>query len=324
VLMNKPMNKPTTKTTKTRSVPAAACCMNIGELELGDNGENAKSSPIRMTARSGKPINHWFWGSIVHDLSGMKLHKERLPIDYNHDASEVVGYLNHFETVEGNLVASGALTPFQEKDRATEIMFKAKAGVPYEASIFFGDPVMEEIDEGQLAQVNGYEFVGPGVIVRQWNLRGVAICPYGADMNTASQLADGKEIPVHFLNRRDMETNNTNAEGAIAPVEAEETESAEVQETVEAVEPVKSEPITVAPGKAFMDAFGEANGALYFAKGMSMEDAMAAHMRRLSDENAQLRASLAQRAERGMPAPIEFRAEPEKETPKLIRIAGRK
>lgn len=312
------------KTTEIRNVPIAACRMNVGELDMGDNGDNAKSAPIRMTARSGQPIHHWFWGRIVHDLAGMKLHKDRLPIDYNHDASEVVGYLNHFETVEGNLVASGALTPFQEKDRATEIMFKAKAGVPYEASIFFGDPVMEEIDEGQSTQVNGYEFAGPGVIVRQWNLRGVAVCPYGADMNTASQFTDGKEIPVQFLNRSDMETNNINAEGAIAPVEAEKTELAEVQQTVEAAQPVKSEAITVPPGKAFMDAFGEVDGALYFAKGVSMEEAMTAHIKKLSDENAQLRASLAQRAERGMPAPLEFRAEPEKEKPKLIRIAGRK
>ena len=172
-------------------IPASACTLVVGQFELGDNGDNAKTSPIKMVARSGQPIEHWFWGNVVHDLAGMHMHKSRIPVDYVHDAKEIIGYLNHFDSESGDLVASGALVPFKDSDRATEIIHKSKEGVPYEASINFGgDGIkVEDVPEGAVAQVNGYQFEGPGVIVREWPLRGVAVCPYGADMNTESAMA---------------------------------------------------------------------------------------------------------------------------------------
>ena len=98
------------------NIPAGACTLVSGAFELGDNGEDAKSAPIRMVARSGQPIEHFFWGRVVHDLSGMQLHKPRLPIDYVHDANQVIGYLNQFDSESGDLVASGALVPFKDTD----------------------------------------------------------------------------------------------------------------------------------------------------------------------------------------------------------------
>lgn len=331
--------------TETRNVPAAACRLTIGEFSLGDNGETAKTAPIKMSARSGQPLNHWYFGPIVHDMSGLQLHKDRIPIDYCHDDFEVIGYLNKFETKNGDLVATGALTPFKGDDRATEVIFKSKAGVPYEASIFFDEPLLEEVRDGQTSMVNGYQFAGPGVIVRQWNLRGVAVCPYGMDKHTSSEFSQGgKELPVRFLKQGDMQMSNQNAEVATATVEATESKSVEAAAPAAAVEAAKTElsaeiapaiveandPVTtveasVAPGHAFMQAFGETDGAIYFAKGMSMADAMTAHMSKLSAENEKLRTQLAQsRAERGMPAPVEFSAVSVAESSQgLIRIAGR-
>jgi hypothetical protein len=176
-----------------REIPASACTLIVGEFAIGDNGQGAKSAPVRLVARSGKAIDHWFWGRIVHDLAGMHMHKSRVPIDYCHDSKEIIGYLNRFETADGDLVTSGALTPWKDSDRATEIIHKAAQGVPYEASINFGgDGIkIQELREGETAEVNGASFDGPGVIVREWPLRGVAICPYGADANTSSDLMAG-------------------------------------------------------------------------------------------------------------------------------------
>ena len=178
-----------------KAIPVGACRMACGEVEFGDNGPNAKSAPIRLKARSGGSIDHWYWGKVVHDLTGMRLHKPRLTVDYAHNESEVLGYLNHFATESGDLIASGALTPWREDDRASEVMFKMREGVPYEASIFFGGDGMkvQEIAEGQVEQVNGRQFEGPGIIIREWPLRGVAICPYGADSNTESVALSGGE-----------------------------------------------------------------------------------------------------------------------------------
>jgi hypothetical protein len=185
--------------TITRDIPAAACLLNVGEFQYLRKNETDKSGSLRLVARSGQPIEHWFWGRIVHDLSGMRLHKNRLPVDYVHDPKEIIGYLNRFEIENGDLVTSGALVPFKDNDRATEIMHKMDAGVPYEASINFGgDGIkVEDIAEGQTTSVNGFQFDGPGVVVREWPLRGVAICPYGADMNTESAtFAAGKSKTI--------------------------------------------------------------------------------------------------------------------------------
>jgi hypothetical protein len=183
---------------KYNSIPAKACILTAGEFELGTNGEGSKSAPIRLTARSGKPIEHYYWGRVVHDLAGMHLRKPRLAIDYVHDSKEVIGYLNHFDSASGDLVVSGALVPFKENDRATEIIHKQSNGVPYEASINFGgDGIkVQEVMQGQVVEVNGYQFEGPGVVIREWPLRGVAVCPYGSDANTESALFGANDNKV--------------------------------------------------------------------------------------------------------------------------------
>ena len=225
-------------------IPANACTLVVGEFELGENGENAKSAPMRLVARSGKAIEHPYWGRIVHDLAGMKTHKPRLPIDYVHDSKEVIGYLNKFDISSGDLVASGALVPFKDNDRATEVLFKSKSGVPYEASINFGgDGIkIEEVPEGFVTQVNGYELEGPAVVVREWPLRGVAVCPYGADMNTASNtFADGKEYAAKVIMTEPTNpTEETSMSDAAVEVVAEvETPDAAEMEQIET--PVETE-----------------------------------------------------------------------------------
>jgi hypothetical protein len=217
-------------------IPASACTLVVGEFELGENGENAKSAPMRLVARSGKAIEHPYWGRIVHDLAGMRTHKPRLPIDYVHDSKEVIGYLNKFDISSGDLVASGALVPFKDNDRATEVLFKSKAGVPYEASINFGgDGIkIEEVPEGFVTQVNGYELEGPAVVVREWPLRGVAVCPYGADMNTESNsFSDCKQYAATVITTEPETTTEESSEMSDTPVEvAAEVETPDAAEIV--------------------------------------------------------------------------------------------
>lgn len=231
-------------------IPAGACTLVVGEVELGDNGDGAKSAPVSLVARSGKPIEHSFWGRVVHDFAGMHLHKSKLTIDYVHDSKEVIGYLNKFSAESGDLVTSGALVPFKDSDRATEIIHKSKAGVPYEASINFGgDGIkVQEVGPGEVSQVNGYDFEGPGVIIREWPLRGVAICPYGADMNTDSMVLSGtgKEFSATVVTASETTTKETEmSEKESVEVVAEAAEVAEakaeevVTETSELVKPVE-------------------------------------------------------------------------------------
>ena len=204
-------------------IPANACTF-MGEIELGDNGDNAKTAPIRMLARSSQPIEHWFWGNVVHDISGFNLNgKSRLPIDFDHDTGQAIGYANRFEQTPEGLVMSGTIVS-HGGDRAEKIMKDMRAGIPYEASINFGgDGIeVEEVPAGTTAQVNGFEF-SDGVIVRQWPLRGVAVTLYGADMNTASNVfSEGTSFSAQVL------THSKEADGM---PEAKDEKAAEVDES---------------------------------------------------------------------------------------------
>jgi len=232
-------------------IPAGACVLAVGEFELGDNGENAKTAPVRLVARSGKAIEHWFWGRVVHDLAGMHLHKSRVPIDYVHDSKEIVGYLNKFDSTSGDLVTSGALVPFKDSDRATEIVHKMKAGVPYEASINFGgDGIkIEDVPEGMVAPVNGYQFEGPGIIVREWPLRGVAICPYGADANTESAAlagANAKTYTASVVSEPQQKEREMKAEEKPVEVAAQAEAPVAVEAKQDEVKPVEETPAEAA------------------------------------------------------------------------------
>jgi hypothetical protein len=147
--------------------------------------------PIRILARSGEAIEHPYWGKIVHDLAGMKPRKDRIQLDFCHWEWETVGYADGFDVTTGDLVVTGELVSTHESDEASRIIAKGHAGIPYEASIDFNGPGLrlEELGEGTSAVVNGRTVEGPAVIVREWPLRSVAICPYGADHNSESEFS---------------------------------------------------------------------------------------------------------------------------------------
>ena len=333
---------------QTGSVPASALRMVGGPFELGDNGEGAKSAPIRMKARTGQPVQHWFWGRVVHDMAGMRLHKDRLPIDYVHNPAEVIGYLNHFRADTDGLEVSGALVPYKDNDRASEIIHKARAGVPYEASIYFGgDGIrVEDVAQGQVAQVNGFQFAGPGIVIREWPLRGVAVCPYGADMNTRSELAQGEGIHITFTQSGKepamsepkpaeaappavatapaVDAPKTDAPKTEAPAEAPKPGTVDAEKKDAQAPPASAEPSAgkatqpAVPGaaelsaaraecKAFLDAFGPKGGE-WFAAGKTLAEAQALHAQELRTENEALKARLAA-LDRGEKAPVTFQPE---------------
>jgi hypothetical protein len=197
----------------------------------------------------------------------MRLHKPRLPIDYVHDDKEILGYLNHFDSKSGDLIVSGALVPYKESDRASEIMHKHRQGVPYEASMNFGgDGIkIQEVAQGEVADVNGYQFEGPGIIIREWPLRGVAICPYGADQNTESSvLANINSVFSAAIVTPEATKEEAPAMGAPVEIGAEaktpeavvlnaevkdKAVEAKPDEAVVAVEPVQPEAVVLTEAK---------------------------------------------------------------------------
>ena len=310
---------------QTKQVPLKA--LNFAsEFHFGDNGEDAKSAPVSILAVSSEPKNHWYWGKCVHDMSGMQ-HKDRIPLDYCHNSFDIIGYANNFEVSNDGVRVTGALTPYKD-DRATEVLYKAKQGVPYEASVnFAAGLVIEDVGEGMEVEVNGQVFEGPGVVFRKWTLRGVAICPYGEDSNTAAEFAANKDsektIEVQTMTTKKIikkasefsEENKTeettaepeatdNADGVEATETAEETQTEpETQaDTPETETPEGSETQSVegdssnsefsSAAQPFIKAFGEVKGSMYFCQGKTMEQATMQFAKEVQAENVELKAEV--------------------------------
>lgn len=318
-----------------------------GELQLTSNGDDAKSAKVKIVARRGTPINHPFWGNFVHDFSGMR-HKPRIPLDYAHADQESIGYLNSFDVSSGDLIVSGAIVPFNG-DKGAEVIHKINEGVPYQASIEWGpDYLLEYIPEGVVTYVNpspdnpeGIEVVGPCSIIREWELRAVAICKFGADDDTTSELqlsknaAEKTYIRVSGDRMTEPEPTKDVTESAIEPAtetdvlksEAEplhtdeqhaEAKAVEAVVPAEAIEPEQQAPPEAltelkaveasdprAEARKFIELFGELSGAKYFAQGLSLSDATTQHLQQQSKQIDELTKRLAT-VDRGATEPLRF------------------
>jgi hypothetical protein len=292
---------------ETRRVPKAALALNIGAMQFTAAREDGVV-PVTVLARSAQPIQHWYWGAVVHDMAGFKPAAPSIPLDYCHDDEQIIGFLDAFEPGKDGLTCSGQVVPFGDDDRASEVIFKSAKGVPYQASIYF-DPdelVIEQVPPGMSAQVNGYTQQGPATIIRQWKLRGVATCPYGYDVNTATRLSDGQlageiDLPISLTLQPTMD-NTQSAENK--PAEKPQSELA-----TKPADPVAEFKATLAK---FAAKFGPENGAKWAAEGLSYEAALEKHSEALAtqltaatDKKAELETKLAA-VPRGEEKPASF------------------
>lgn len=307
----------------------------LAEVEVRSNGEGAKTAPLAIIARTTTPVESGVkeFGRIVHDFAGMRMERSRLPVDYCHESSDVIGYANHVAIEGGALVASGALVPYAENDKAAEVIYKAQQGVPYQASIYTGaDIAVEKLPAGRSAVVNGEQVDGPVSIVREWTLRGIAVCPYGRDGNTASVVAfsQGESIAMNVTEIKPPEVEAQAVEAA-AEVEQQATEEQPVEvakvEEPAAPEAVPVEAVAMSEGKRFLTAFG-AQGGVWFAEGKTFEEAQRLHADAILKENADLKAQLQDAvgklaALRGEETPVRFAADAGERDAKLSQFANK-
>jgi len=195
----------------SRKLPRSAFEMRatVGAAEMAENAPNSPAAPrspgkrVKIVARSPGPVmapnidNGKDKGPVIHDLAGV-FFKDRFPLDYQHDPKCILGFCDGVEVTDLGLAISGVIIPFKEDDLAAKVSRDMEMGFPYEASIYFppsapGDVVIEDVDAGEEAEVNGQSVSGPCTIIRRWPLRGVAIVPYGMDSATVSAAMSSME-----------------------------------------------------------------------------------------------------------------------------------
>jgi hypothetical protein len=240
------------------------------------------SAPISILARSPQPLNHWYWGRIVHDLAGMKPAAPVIPLDWCHDGETNLGFLDKFAADPAvGLTVGGQLVPFQAEDRAAQVLHKGRAGVPYQGSIDWSGPgcLIEEVGEGLAVEVNGYQFEGPGVVVRQWPLSSVALCPSGYDPDTRAQFSKSddrrEELSVKtFTKGPAMKTAPDASNPTPPPADGREQFAAELQK--------------------FTARFGAEKGLKYFSDGKQFAEALDLHSVDLTEQLAARDAKIAE------------------------------
>lgn len=274
-------------TSQLREVPLSACRLDAGEITL--DASAAGKTPIKLRARTGDPVNNWWWGKLVHDMAGFEKPAGSTPLDYCHDDEEIVGYTDTFTASPDGLDLAGFLTSIAAGDRADEIAQKQRLGVPYQASVFFDPRSIEDLMPGAKAEVNGQTVEGPASIIRKWGLRGCAICPYGNDAGTSVELSAVKlSVPRTFTSPPGalMSTTVTNA----APPETA------VQQSTPAATPAAAAPASgaaptdpragfLAELKRFNEAFGP-QGSIWLGEGKSFEEAALLHNKALTEKLA--------------------------------------
>ncbi|MEM1061861.1 MAG: hypothetical protein AAGJ97_05970 [Planctomycetota bacterium] len=285
----------------------------FGDAEEGE-------TKVRLLARTGDPVEHWYWGQIVHDFDGM-VHADSIVLDWCHDDDDILGYADGFELADGELWLAGKLLHNRDGDRVSWLTKNVPRGVPMQASItarydVAGDtPPMEFIPEDVSTEVNGREVAGPALIARRWRLIGTAICPHGRDGNTRTELSRGGRFvapPQIFRPDEEAEPMPKPAPAADDKLTAGETDDARPDD----VPAENSASGNESPGKetsgnepskleTFAAEFGNEKAAEYLLEKLSLEDARkrhAEHERTTADEklsaakaeNDELRAKLDQ------------------------------
>jgi hypothetical protein len=166
---------------------------------------------LEMTVYSGGVIpNHWYWGDLAIDLSGMSFPKAKTPILEDHNTSKKIGFSTKMST-EGNKL-SVAESVFLDTPESLVFRSNSAAGFPYEASMYVRPTSVEEVGNGVEVDVNGFKFKGPGTIWRKSIFKEASVCTFGYDPNTRSAaMSEGEEeciFEVVSKSEENLETPN--------------------------------------------------------------------------------------------------------------------
>ena len=187
--------------------------------------------------------------------------KERVPLDYNHNEEEVIGYVENFQCNADAITADGVvLIGDDSSDAAKTFAQNIDGGVPFEASAFLDLSEAEsvELEDG----------------VTEWSgalIRGVAICPYGTDRKTTVSLKLGE---TNFVVRLKNSNNEDETMDEIKKVSIEDQKKDDSKNPREELEEMIEE-------------FGLERGVDFFRRGVSIEEAREEDYQSLKAERLQ-------------------------------------
>ncbi|TRO55559.1 hypothetical protein E2P64_06890 [Candidatus Bathyarchaeota archaeon] len=171
------------------------CTAHVEEFADGDQSRNK----LKMVAYSGGIIkNHWYWGDLAIDLSGMQFDQAKYPILAEHDTDKKIGFSTKpIINDKGQLVMPENAT-FVDTEASREFQKLSKEGFPYQSSISARPLSVERLEEGAKAEVNGITLKGPGSIWRKSVFREASVALFGWDRQTSASAFSREPIELEF------------------------------------------------------------------------------------------------------------------------------
>jgi hypothetical protein len=159
-----------------------------------DPGLAAAERAVHGIAYSGEVItDHGYWNNLVIDLSSLSV-ETPIPLLSLHDHDETIGIVTgaandgHELSIQGRLFAD-------VDDEAAGIAAKADKGFPWQLSVGIWPSSIDQVLDGQPAELNGRQFTGPLTIFRGSRVREVSVCAVGADSRTSVTVLNAEFHP---------------------------------------------------------------------------------------------------------------------------------
>ncbi len=191
------------------TAPINACVFNDNAEVTFAEGDDDKSNKFRIVGYSGGIIkNHWYWGNLGIDLSGLKFAKKRTPVLEEHFRESRIGFTTK-QDIADSVVVEG---PFLDNDNAQKLRADIQKGFPMQASLLAPPSIVENIKEGETTKVNGQTLKGPGTVFRKATIMEVSMCVFGADTKTKSSAyadIDKNEIMFNLFEEQNIMAEET-------------------------------------------------------------------------------------------------------------------
>lgn len=229
---------------------------------------------LNLVVLASDVITQWS-ERFAFDYSTLRV-KDRVPLDFLHLDDTLVGYAEGFQFTDEKVTADAVLMDDEDSPsaRAREIAYGLDHGVPYETSclIDLEQAVARSVQKDETVVVNGRELSGPLTLYQNAEIRGVAICPHGADALTSATVAlsagsvrfykEGKIMSINDFSSDELRKKSESV--ALAEETSDGNDSAKETSNGRSVD---------AELIAFVDEFGAEKGLDFYRRGISFAEA---------------------------------------------------
>lgn len=179
-----------------RLIGGGQAVLQFEDVEV--EGAKSRKPKLKMVGYSGGVIkDHWYWGNLGIDLSGMKFSSDRFPLLQDHRTDVRLAHMGKPEIRNNQLLAPEEDVVFLDNEDSRKFLSESEKGFPFQASIYAKPTRIVRLGEDEERVCNGFTVKGPGAVWIESEFKEMSVCVFGADSNTSAVAFTEKE-PCSF------------------------------------------------------------------------------------------------------------------------------